>query len=287
MANNFFSLLLIGGILYLCFGAMLFFNQSRMVYFPENEIITTPGEIGLAYEDVRFRAEDAILLAGWFIKNEQDKGTILFCHGNAGNISHRLASIEIFHRLGYSIFIFDYRGYGESQGKPTEKGTYLDAEAAWKYLTQEKHLMPSDIIIFGRSLGGAVGAWLADKKNPAACILESVFTSAKDMASAIYPFMPASLICRFDYNTLKAVKKINAPLLIIHSPDDEIVPFSHGRRLFDAAREPKAFLKLSGDHNSGFMISGMHYKNGLRDFLESLQTTSSPLTQQPSSKYIH
>ncbi|OKY75365.1 MAG: hypothetical protein BM485_08850 [Desulfobulbaceae bacterium DB1] len=274
MSTSLLSLILLFVAIYLCFGATLFVNQGRFIYFPDRTIFTTPAQIGLPYQSVTFAAADGVRLHGWFIPADSDKSVILFCHGNGGNISHRLETIDIIHRLGHPLFIFDYRGYGESQGIPTEAGTYLDAEAAWKYLLTEREIDPSRIILFGRSLGGAVAAWLSSRKAPRACILESTFTSAPEMAAALYPFFPAALLCRFSYDTLAAVKNITCPLLIVHSTEDEIVPFRQGRALFAAAHEPKTFLQINGNHNAGFLLSGKFYQEGLATFLTETEKNS-------------
>jgi fermentation-respiration switch protein FrsA (DUF1100 family) len=196
----------------------------------------------------------------------QERGVILFFHGNAGNISHRLDTLEIFHTLGLSTFIIDYRGYGQSEGRPSEQGTYLDAEAAWRYLVEQRQVPPERMIIFGRSLGGAVAAWLAQAHPPRALILESTFTSLPDMAATYLPFLPVRSLARFDYNTLARLPDIHCPVLVVHSPDDEVVPYSHGRQLFEAASEPKEFLELRGGHNEGFLISD-NYQAGLEAFI--------------------
>jgi len=175
---------------------LLYFSvfQSRLVFFPSREVITTPGAAGLEYEDVYFKSTDGQELHGWFIPADNPRGVLLFCHGNAGNISGRIESVSLFHNLGLSVFIFDYRGYGHSRGKPSEKGTYLDAEAAWDYLTALKKIDPEKIIIFGRSLGGAVAAWLANERTPGGAIIESTFTSIKDAGSEMYPYLPVRRI---------------------------------------------------------------------------------------------
>ena len=141
--------------------------QSHLLYFPYRTLSQTPAAVGLAYEDVSFQAADGVVLSGWFVPSQRARGVLLFCHGNAGNMSHRLDSLQIFHRLGLSTFIFDYRGYGRSEGQPTEQGTYLDAEAAWTYLVHTRQLAPTEIIVFGRSLGGAIAAWLAHTPSAA------------------------------------------------------------------------------------------------------------------------
>ena len=252
---------------YIIFAGFLFIFQSNYIYYPVGVLSADPGSIGLNFESVSFETRDRVKLSGWFIPSESARGVILFCHGNAGNISHRLESIQIFHRLGLDIFIFDYRGYGQSEGKPTEQGTYQDAEAAWRYLTEERQVNPSKIIVFGRSLGGAVASWLAQRHTPGALILESTFTSLPDIAATVYPYLPVRPLLRFKYNTAEYLDRVNCPVLIVHSRDDEIMPFSHGQRLFEMAKEPKKFLEITGTHNEGFITSGTHYEEGLNAFV--------------------
>ncbi len=252
---------------YIIFAGSLFIFQSHYIYYPVRVLSTDPGSIGLNFESVSFETADGVKLSGWFIPGENAKGVILFCHGNAGNISHRLESIQIFHRLGLDIFIFDYRGYGQSEGKPTEPGTYQDAEAAWRYLTEERQVNPSKIIVFGRSLGGAVASWLAQRHTPGALILESAFTSLPDIAATVYPYLPVRLLLRSKYNTAEYLGRINCPVLIVHSRNDEIMPFSHGQRLFEMAKEPRKFLEITGTHNEGFITSGKRYEEGLNAFV--------------------
>ena len=249
--------------------ALVYVFQSRFVYFPIRTLSTDPSSIGLRFEDVYFETEDGVTLHGWFIPHDGARGVILFCHGNAGNISHRLDSIRVFHRLGLDVFIFDYRGYGQSEGKPTERGTYEDAEAAWRYLIEEHQVIPSEVVVFGRSIGGAVGAWLAQNHKPRLLILESTFTSLRDVAATLYPFFPVKRLLRFEYNTAEYLGGVNCPVLIIHSRNDEIMPFSQGQQLFEVAREPKTFLEISGTHNEGFITSGRHYEEGLDAFISA------------------
>jgi len=249
------------------FTGLLFIFQSHYVYYPERVLLADPSNIGLDFESVIFETADGAKLSGWFIPGGSARGVILFCHGNAGNISHRLESIQIFHRLGLDVFIFDYQGYGQSEGKPTEHGTYEDAEAAWRYLIETRQVNPSQVIVFGRSLGGAVASWLAQRHTPGGLILESTFTSLPDIAATLYPYLPARLLLRSQYSTAEYLGRTRCPVLIVHSRDDEIMPFSHGRRLFDTAVEPKRFLEISGTHNEGFLSSGKHYEEGLDSFI--------------------
>ena len=260
-------------IIYAAFAGLLFIFQSHYIYYPESTLLADPASIGLHFESISFEAKDGVKLSGWFIPKENSKGVILFCHGNAGNISHRLDSIQIFHRLGLDIFIFDYRGYGQSAGKPTEQGIYEDANAAWWYLIEQRKVDPNEIIIFGRSLGGAVASWLAKSYTPAALIVESTFTSLPDIAATLYPYLPVRLLLRSEYNTAKYLSRANCAVLIVHSQDDEIMPFAHGQRLFELTKEPKKFLQISGTHNEGFITSREHYEEGLNVFIsEHLKT---------------
>jgi len=262
---SFFFILLAG------FGLILgglFLFQSRLVYFPMSKMDGSPEDMGLSYEDVRLTASDGVELHGWFVPAEGARGVVLFCHGNAGNISHRLETMALIHGLGLSVFIFDYRGYGQSEGKPSEEGTYKDAWAAWQYLTRDRDMAPKDIVVWGRSLGGPIAAWLAREATPGALILESTFTSIPDIGAKLYPFLPVRLIARIGYNTGEYVSNVKCPVLVVHSPQDRLVYFEFGCRLFEAAPEPKEFLKITGDHNNGFLVSGAIYRDGVDAFLK-------------------
>ena len=251
----------------LLFSALLYYRQERMLFFPEREIRQTPRDIGLAYEEVSFTAQDGVVITGWYIPADDEKGVLLFCHGNAGNVSDRLDSIKIFHELGQSVLIFDYRGYGRSGGSISEQGTYRDAEAAWDYLVRTRHKSSSDIIVFGRSLGGAVAAETALRKGPACLILESTFESVPAIAGEYYPWLPVRYIAKYHYATVDKVGFITSPKLIIHSREDEIIPFEHGRKIYEKAAPPKDFLEIRGSHNEGFLLSGYTYREGLGRFL--------------------
>ncbi|MBI5632105.1 MAG: alpha/beta hydrolase [Nitrospirae bacterium] len=255
------------GLGYLGLIAFVYVRQPNMLYFPTRDIERTPASIGLSFEEVRLKTTDGLSIAAWHIPAPDAKAVLLFCHGNGGNISHRLDSIRIFHDLGLSVLIFDYRGYGRSEGAPAEKGTYLDAEAAWNFLVKDKGIDPARIVIFGRSLGSAVAAELAMRRRAGALIIESGFTSIPDLGRKYYPYMPVSLITRFHYATIDKVSSLALPKLFIHSPDDEVIPYEQGVRLFEAADGPKEFLKLHGDHNEGFLQSGDLYINGLQQFI--------------------
>ncbi|HIE06039.1 MAG TPA: alpha/beta hydrolase [bacterium (Candidatus Stahlbacteria)] len=263
-------ILLLIGLIYIGLLLLFFFTQDRFVYFPNlpgREIRQTPRDIGLDYEDIEITTQDRVKIHGWFIPAADEREVLLFCHGNAGNISHRLESIRIFHDLGLSVLIFDYRGYGQSGGRISEQGSYLDGKAVWRFLIKDKGTSPARIILFGRSVGTGVACWLAVQEKPAALILESPFTSIPDLGQELYPYFPVRILCRIRYENLKSISKVSCPILIIHSQDDEIVPIRHGERLFEAANEPKQFLKIRGSHDDGFAVSLDEYTKGLDRFI--------------------
>jgi len=237
------------------------------MYKPTHEIETTPDRLGYEYDSIMFKTSDNMTLNGWFIPNHASQRVVLFFHGNTGNISHCMESIEMFHRMGLGTFIFDYRGYGHSVGRPTEQGTYHDAQAAWEYIVNERGISPDNIVVLGRSLGGAIASWLVSQYSPKAFIIESTFTTAADIAAEQFPHVPARLLNRFHYNVLENIKKVTCPVLIVYSKDDKIAPIHHGIKLFDAANEPKQFLEIQGDHDDGFLTTGERYVNTLEAFI--------------------
>jgi fermentation-respiration switch protein FrsA (DUF1100 family) len=267
------SILTIAVSIYLVLALMLYLFQGRMVFLsnlPDRALIATPGDFGLDYEDVTLTTSDNERLHGWYIPAANSKGVLLFFHGNAGNISHRLDSIKIFHELGLDTLIIDYRGYGQSTGKASEQGTYLDAQAAWDYLVNSRGIPADRIIVFGRSLGGAVAAWLGVQRTPAALIIESSFSSGVDMARRLYPFLPVRLITRLKYPVVNYASRLNCPVLVVHSRQDEIIPFAMGQAIYAEVKQPKKFLELRGDHNNGFLISPEDYVEGLREFTQTI-----------------
>lgn len=249
--------------------ALVYFRQSAMVYFPTRSIDATPDQIGLQYEDVWLETKDGERVHGWYSPAPDAVLTVLMFHGNGGNISHRLQTLALLHRIGVNSLIIDYRGYGRSEGRPGEQATYHDALAAWQYLL-DRGLSPQEIVLFGRSLGGAVAVWLAARVVPGGLILESTFTSVNDMAQHHYPFLPVNLISKFKYDSLALVDDIQSPVLALHSPHDEIVPYELGVRLYQALPGEKSFVDMKGGHNDGFYASGEGYINSLRDFLQAL-----------------
>ena len=297
--------LYLAGLLFIAYwgcGVILYIMQPKLLYSPVREIIYTPGDLGLDFEDVIFKSKDGLKLSGWYIpaKNpdpapvlrQEDAGssrgggpefTILFCHGNGGNIFHHLDSINIFQNLGLNCFIFDYRGYGKSEGKPTEEGTYLDVRAAYDWLTKKKKISPDNIIIFGRSLGGSIAAQLASKVKAKACVVEGTFTSYVDIGKKFYPYMPVRWFARFSYRTIDYIKNVHCPVMFVYSRNDEVVPFEFGLRLYEAANEPKEFVEIFGSHNDGFLVSGETYKNAWINWIKLLKEPKSRTDAQRAS----
>lgn len=263
------SLLTILGLAYVGFAALLFLFQDRLAYYPEigREMYSTPREHGMDYEPLAMATPDGEKLDAWFVPAPQAHGVVLFLHGNADNLSHRMDSIAMFHRLGYAVLIFDYRGYGRSSGKPSEAGLHRDAETAWAYLTRARGIAPENIVLFGESLGGALATHLAARQRPGALVLTSVFTSVQDLAADLYPWLPARWLARLRYDTRAALARTDCPVLVAHSPDDEIIPYRHGQELFAAAPGPKVFLALAGGHNDGFIFMQEHWVEALAGFL--------------------
>ncbi|MEX0928718.1 MAG: alpha/beta hydrolase [Balneolales bacterium] len=257
--------------LYLIVLVLLLVFQSRLVYFPSADIGATPGFSGMDYEDVYFRTADDQTLHGWFVPAGENALTLLFCHGNAGNISGRIANIEQFHSLGLNVFIFDYQGYGLSSGRPSEQGTYTDAQGAWHYLIGDRGISADQLIVFGRSLGGPIAARLAVHNQPRALIIESSFTSLPELGAEVYPYFPVRFLSLIKYPTLEYVKGVQSPVLIGHSLKDNLIPFHHGRRLYEAANEPKYWMEMMGDHNVGFIETGDQYLDEIAGFLRTLK----------------
>ena len=244
-----------------------------MVYFPSRQLHTTPAEVGLEYSDVYLTTADGVRIHAWHIPGESDT-TLLWLHGNAGNISHRVDNIAALSRLtGLGVLIVDYRGYGLSEGSPTEGGLYLDAEAAFEYLSSETGLDPKQhIVLFGRSLGVGVAAETATRHAVRCVILESGFTSTIDMARATRPEWLVRALMPFvgaRYDTLSKIGSIKSPVMIVHGDRDDIVPFHMAEQLFEAARDPKRFHAVRGAmHNDVYKRGDAAYFRALREFIE-------------------
>jgi uncharacterized protein len=253
---------------------VLFVVMARLlarasIFFPLKTIETEPQDFEISYEDVFFKTADHKRLNGWYFPVPDATRTLLFFHGNAGNISHRMEKIVLLQKLGLNIFIIDYRGYGRSQGAPSEAGFYKDADAAYKYLTEVRRLSADQVILYGESIGGAVAVNLASRKEVKAIITEETFSSVKDMAPRVISWVPP-VVFGTKFDSVSKIKDVRCPKLIIHSPDDEIVPYALGKKLFEAAAEPKEFLKLWGGHNTAFLESKQVYLQRIGDFLKGL-----------------
>jgi len=240
---------------------------AKAIYQPTDAIRRTPEHVRLAYEDVSFATRDGVTLSGWWIPSEIPRGTVLFCHGNGGNVSSCLDSAVIINALKLNLLIFDYRGYGRSSGSPTEQGTYADADAAWEYLVNVRKIPPEQVVVWGRSLGGPIAAKTASSRQTGLVVLESTFTSLPELVADRFFRTPAWVLANYAYDTRQHLGKVAAPVLVIHSPDDEVVPFSHARRLFDAIGSPRSFVQISGDHNTGFIRSREAFQTALDGFI--------------------
>lgn len=242
--------------------------ERRFIYFPERRIVATPSDVGLEFEELRFSASDGVRLHAWFVPGRRDL-TLLWFHGNAGNIGDRSDFLRLLHdELGAGVFLLSYRGYGMSEGTPSEEGTYLDAEAALAAASAREEVDPKRIVYFGQSLGAAVAVELATRHRPQALVLESAFTSIADMAKLHYPFLPVGPLLRTRYDSLAKIGRVDAPVLMIHGDRDDIAPLEMGRRLFEAAGRPKAFREIEGaGHNDVHLVGGERYFAALREFL--------------------
>ena len=263
-------------ILFLCIAIILLLAAIRLilplfVFRPSARIESTPASLNLPFEELMLTTSDNVRIHGWYISAPNARATLLFFHGNSGNISHRLNSIKIFQDLGLSVLIVSYRGYGQSEGRPSINGTKLDALAAWQWLREDKKIPADRIVVFGRSLGGAVAMELMLSVTPGALILESTFSSLADMSPFPAPIAPLLLGGNY-WNSVETAAVLNVPTLVIHSPQDEVVPYRQGRRIYEALMKgpsgaEKSFLEIQGGHNSGFMQSLEVYTAALDEFL--------------------
>lgn len=241
-------------VLYALASVMLYIKQDGLVYqvhATNQQITNTPKSIGLVYDELTLTTTDQIRLHAWYVPAKQARATVLYLHGNASNISHCLDTLAMLNAMQLNVLIIDYRGFGQSQGEPSEAGTYLDAEAAWEFLHIQKGLANKQIIVFGRSLGGGIATYIASQHQPGLVILESTFTSVPDLGSEQYPWLPVHWLAKIHYNSLQRIPLIHSPLLVMHSPQDRLIPYHHGQQLFAKAAIPKQWLQLQGGHGHG------------------------------------
>ena len=261
----------IGFVVWVVMFVYIKYLEKKSVFYPDNEVLNSPEDIGLKYENVYFYTADNIKLHGWFIPSENNNFTILYCHGNAGNISWRLDIVRILHQAGWSVFIFDWRGYGKSEGSPSETGLYKDTEAAYNYLVNIKKIPPFKIILYGRSLGSVPAIKLASQLKEGYLIIEGGFSCGVDVAKTILPFLPKFLLKMLmgvKFEASNYIKKTSIPKLIIHSKDDEVIPFRLGKILFEQALPPKEFYCTSGTHNSAIFSNSQQHILKIKKFID-------------------
>ena len=245
------------------------FMENQLIFFPSRYPAGEWEPAGIKYEDAWFTSEDGVKLHGWYVPCEKSRAVILFCHGNAGNITHRAGVLEILHDyVGASVMIFDYRGYGRSEGKPSGDGVLSDARAARAWLAEREKIPENEIVLLGESIGGAVAADLAARDGAKGLVLESTFDALPEVAAFHYPWLPVRWAMRTRLDSASIINKYKGPLLQSHGDADRIVPMRFGRRLFDAAGGPKQFLKLPGHGHNDPMP--MEYYDALSSFLDGL-----------------
>ncbi|PYQ16573.1 MAG: hypothetical protein DMF80_04395 [Acidobacteria bacterium] len=265
-------------VLLACLTVLPVLFERQLIYYPYRRLEVTPKELGLRFDDVRLVAEDGVVLHGWFLPVDGSRLTVLVCHGNAGNISHRLDRALLIHaKLRADVFLFDYRGYGRSEGTPDEAGTYRDGRAAYLHLTGERGIAPGRLVLFGESLGGAVALQLALEQPSRALVLESPFTSIADMAAVALPLLPMRYFVRTRYDNLAKIAALKVPLLVLHGEADTTVPLEQGRRVFEAAPEPKRFFAIPGaGHNDTYLTGGEAYWQAWSEFLAESGRAAAP-----------
>jgi fermentation-respiration switch protein FrsA (DUF1100 family) len=266
--------------------AVMLLLERRLIYFPQRAHDMSPRDLGLAFEDLTLATEDGVRIHAWYLPAPGEaRLTILFAHGNAGNIGHRLdRALLLQTKLGANVLLFDYRGYGRSEGSPDEEGTYRDARAAHRWLLETKRAPADSLVLFGESLGSAVALDLAVSRPCRALVLESPFASVPAMARAVYPFLPLWPFVRTRYDNEAKAPSLRVPLLVLHGDRDEVVPFAQGRRVFDAAPTPKRFFAIPGaGHNDTYVVGGEAYWDAVRGFLESLPPPGGPARRAPSA----
>lgn len=243
--------------------------QEKLIYAPTRDVFTDPAKAhGLDFEELELVTEDGVRICAWYTPAENPRAVLLFCHGNGGNLAHRVDVIKGYRDLGLSSLLFDYRGYGKSEGRPSEQGTYLDAQAAWNHLVEERGIDPGRIILVGRSLGGPIAAHIAAKHRPAGLSLEAAATSAAEAGQQMFPFLPVSLLLRHRYDTVAWLRDVTCPVMVSHGVRDRVIRFSHGKRLYELAREPKRFLELHGDHLEAHLDGTRDYPEALSRFVD-------------------
>ena len=264
------AMLLLATLILLILAGVLFYSklENKLIFYPDRGFDDSPSNWNLSYRDVLLRTKDGEKLHCWFFPLAGEPPVLLFCHGNAGNISHRIENAEHLVKRGISVFLLSYRGYGKSTGRPSEKGIYLDGLAAYDYLTESEKIPPNRIALFGRSLGGAVALEVALQRGVKCIIIESAFTSLRDMSKTIFPWSLFSPFIPNHYNNGSKIATLSVPKLIVHGKNDEIVPFWIGEKLFTLAKDKKKFLAIEGaGHNDTYIVGGSTYFNEVVSFI--------------------
>lgn len=243
--------------------------ESGFIYFPYAHVAGTPSDVGLAYEEVFIRTGDEARICAWYVPCQGAEATLLIFHGNAGNIGDRVELLRVYHdKWRVNQMIVDYRGYGKSSGKVSEHGTYEDGRAAVRYLASDKGVSAKSLILFGESLGSAVAVQTAMESPCAGLILESPFTSVRDMAEVHYPILGRLIPLSIRYDSIGKIGKFHVPLLILHGDRDAIVPYEQGKRLFGAANEPKTFFTVrDAGHNDILAWADESFHETVRKFI--------------------
>lgn len=251
---------------------MIRWFEHRQIYRPNRKLAASGSELGRAIEEAWITTSDGVRLHGWFFP--ADKGSprahqvLLLCHGNAGNIGHRLHWVKAWLELGLGVFIFDYRGYGRSEGRVDEAGTYRDAQSAFDWL-RSKGFTPENIVVLGKSLGGGIASELAMREPVGALILQSTFTSIPDIGSELFRWLPVRRLHSIHYDTINRLPRIKSPVLVAHGRRDDLIGFHHAEKNFKAATGPKMLLEIAGDHVSTIEDGREEYLAGLGQFLNT------------------
>lgn len=263
-------------VAYLGITILIYALQDKFIFPASRSVFRDPSHYGWEFEEVWLDIGAGERSHAWWIPVKDERGVCLFSHGNGGNIAGRLESVGALHKLGLSTLVYDYGGYGKSSGSPSEERVYADVRAAWNYLTVTRGIPPERIILFGRSLGGAPSAQLATEVKPAGLVLESTFTSLPAAAQEAMPWLPARWLTRHKFNTLAKIPEVACPVLVVHAPEDRTVRFHHGQEIFAAAKEPKQWLEIHGDHNAGFIQSQDLIHAAWEEFLDVAYPVAAP-----------
>ncbi len=255
-------------------------RQHRYVFRPgDRNISRYPSDVGLAYEPFSIPVGKQDVITGWYVPGKAGlpmSGVhILFCHGNTGNIGNLVEVALVMTALGFTMVLFDYRGYGASSGKPGEDETYADAEACYRYLVEMRGISPASVVWFGHSLGGSVACQAAPRCPAGALVLEGVFASIPELAARRHPRLPVKPFCRIHYDNLSRVAEVKMPILVAHSREDHICPFEQGRQVFRAAKDPKKFVEIGGGHNNGGVLTNPVYRDEIVAFIKEFMKNDS------------